>query len=295
MFIRNGKTKVQGTIIGVPATGATINDLSITAGHDFDRTTTSSVAVVEQHTADDLDVAPGATVEALGIGTPGPLEVVGVGLSPEYLLPAQSQQQVVTTPGSFAVLFVPQSVVEDLGGEATVPQVLVKYEGGTDRDALDAELTKLANANGAQLVQPRADQPSNGVIQEELTGFREASIVIPALALIVATLVGALACARVDDIHRRRRSLAITIVASGVGGVVIGLLGAALGGPDLATSVNLPEHVGANNWAAAPIGFASRSWPVRACSASAGSCASATTAHSAPDPRRSPPSPPRPR
>ncbi len=196
VFIRNGKTKVQGTIIGVPATGATINDLSITAGHDFDRTTTGSVAVVEQHSADDLDVAPGATVEALGIGTPGPLEVVGVGLSPEYLLPAQSQQQVVTTPGSFAVLFVPQSVVEDLGGEATVPQVLVKYEGGTDRDALDAELTKLANANGAQLVQPRADQPSNGVIQEELTGFREASIVIPAVALIVATLVGALACAR---------------------------------------------------------------------------------------------------
>ncbi len=50
--------------------------------------------------------------------------------------------------------------------------------------------------------------------------------------------------------------MAITIVASGVGGVVIGLLGAALGGPDLATSVNLPEHVGANNWAAAAVGFA---------------------------------------
>ena len=74
------------------------------------------MAVVEQHTADDLSVAPGTTVEALGIGTPAPLDVVGVGLSPEYLLPAQSQQQVVTTPGSFAVLFVPESVVESLGG-----------------------------------------------------------------------------------------------------------------------------------------------------------------------------------
>ena len=156
----------------------------------------------------------------------------------------------MTTPGGFAVLFVPQSVVEDLGGEATVPQVLVKYEGGTDRDALDAELTTLANASGAQLVQPARRQPSNGVIQEELTGFREASIVIPALALIVATLVAALACAA-----GRRHPPAAALVGDHdrrvrVGGVVIG--GAALGGPDLATSVNLPEHVGANNWPPRP-------------------------------------------
>jgi len=256
VFLRNGKTKVQGAVIGVLGTGATVNDVSLTAGRDFGRASTKSVAVVEQHTADDLDVAPGATVEALGIGNQAALDVVGVALSPEYLLPAQSQQQVVTTPGSFAVLFVPQSVVEDLGGGATVPQVLVKYESGVDRDELDARLTKLANAHGAQLVEPRADQPSNGVIQEELTGFREASIVIPAPALIVAMLVGAVACARVDDERRRRRTLAITVIAAGIVGAAIGLAGAAIGGPELADSVFLPEHVGANNWAAALIGVA---------------------------------------
>src|SRR5262249_21679848 len=143
VFVRNGMTKVQGTVIGVPATGPTINDVSITAGRDFARDTSKSVAVVEQHTADDLDIAPGTTVEALGIGTPAELAITGVGLSPEYLLPAQSQQQVVTTPGSFAVLFVPQSVVESLGGEASVPQVLVRYDAGVDRKALDARLTRL--------------------------------------------------------------------------------------------------------------------------------------------------------
>ena len=224
---------------------------------DFDRTaaTAQAVAVVEQHTADDLEIAPGATIVALGLVGQSALDVVGIGLSPEYLLPAQSQQQVVTTPGSFAVVFVPESVVEQLGGGAAVPQVLVKYEGGVDRDALDARLTQLANAHGAQLVEPRADQPSNGVIQEELTGFREASIVIPALALVVAALVGALACARVDDERRRRRMLAITVSTAGVVGVVLGLVGAAIGGPDLADSVYLPEHVGTNNWVAALVGL----------------------------------------
>jgi putative ABC transport system permease protein len=255
VFLRNGKTKVQGTVIGVPADGPRIDDLSITDGRDFSRRSSQPVAVVEQHTADDLDLASGDTLQALGIGNPATLDVVGVGLSPEYLLPAQSQQQVVTTPGSFAVLFVPQSVVESLGGTATVPQVLVRYEPGVDRDALDARLTKIANNDRAQLVQPRATQPSNGVVQEELTGFREASIVVPAIALIVATLVGALACARVEDLRRRRRALAVTVVASGLVGAVVGLAGAAIGGPSLADSVYLPEHVGAGNLGVALLGL----------------------------------------
>jgi putative ABC transport system permease protein len=260
VFLQSGKTKVQGTVIGVPLSGSarghTINDVSVTQGRNFARGTSNLVAVVEQHTADDHGVQPGATVEALGIGTPATLDVVGVGLSPEYLLPAQSQQQVVTTPGSFAVLFVPEPVVESLGGVATVPQVLVRYAAGADRDDLDRRLTTLATSKGAQLVQPRATQPSNGVIQEELTGFREASIVVPTIALIVAALVGALACARVDDARRRRRALAVTVAIGGVVGVGIGLAGAAIGGPELADSVHLPEHVGANHLGAALLGLA---------------------------------------
>ncbi len=255
VFLRNGKTKVQGTVIGVPATGPDLNRRSITAGHAFDRATSQSVAIVEQHTADDLGVKPGDTVEALGIGVPGAVDVVGVGLSPEYLLPAQSQQQVVTTPGSFAVLFAPQAVVEQLGGTATISQVLARYTPGTDRAALDARITKIADANAAELVEPRRTQPSNGVIEEEETAFHEASIIVPSLALIVAALVAALACARVDDERRRRRALAVAIVAGGVTGVVLGLLGAVVAGPALADAVYLPEHVGANNLLIAAVGF----------------------------------------
>ena len=98
-------------------------------------------------------------------------------------------------------------------------------------------------------------QPSNGVIQEELTGFREASIVVPAIALIVAALVGALACAARRRPAPATPQLAITIAAAGVVGVGIGLAGAAIGGPELAESVHLPEHVGANNLGVALLGL----------------------------------------
>ena len=103
VWVDGGGTKVQGTVIGVPSSGPPLDTLSITAGHTFARDTASNVAVVEQHSADDLGITPGESVEALGIGSVEELKVTGVGVSPEYLLPAQSQQQIVTAPGSFAV------------------------------------------------------------------------------------------------------------------------------------------------------------------------------------------------
>jgi putative ABC transport system permease protein len=243
VFLDGGTTKVQGTIIGVPAAGPYLDQFEVTAGTAFGRGATGSVAVVEQHTADDLAIAPGATVEALGIGGQAALEVTGIGRSPEYLLPAENQQQVVTTPGSFAVLYVPEPVVEQLGGDATVPQVLVRYGDGVDRTDLDDRIAAVAVEHEAALVEPRIDQPSNAVIAEEHTGFDEASIVIATLALVVAALVGAIACARVDDGRRRRRALTITVVASAVVGIAIGLVAARRAGPALVDAVSLPEHV----------------------------------------------------
>ena len=289
VFLQNGKTKVQGTIIGVPATGPEINSTEITAGKAFPRGTIDDVAVVEQHTADDLDVKPGDTVQALGLGTPAELEVAGVGLSPEYLLPAENQQQLVTTPGSFAVLFVPETVVEQLGGDATVPQVLVRYEPGANRDALDDRLTALAVRHDAALVEPRIDQPSNAVLAEEHTGFDEASIVIATLALVVAALVGALVCARVEDTRRRRRTLVVTLAASAVVGILAGLVAAALIAPELTEAASLPEHVtGGQRPPPCSSPSRSRSSPVPPPWPSTRSCASGATRPSAPGPRWSP-------
>ena len=199
VWIDGGRTKVQGTVIGVPSSGPPINTLSITAGQAFAPDSSSSVAVVEQHTADDLGVMPGDSVQALGIGSVEALQVTGVGVSPEYLQPAESQQQIVTAPGSFAVLYVPEALAQTLGGAAGIGQVLVRYEADADADALDQRLTRLADGHQAALVIPRSQQPSNAVIAEEQTGFEEASLVVPGLVLLLAVAVGAMAAARVED------------------------------------------------------------------------------------------------
>ena len=256
IWVDGGKTKVQGTVIGVPSTGAPINALSITSGGAFARDTTESVAVVEQHTADDLGIAPGASLQALGIGSVGELTVTGVAVSPEYLLPAQSQQQVVTSPGSFAVVYVPEAVAQELGGPAGIGQVLVRYESGADGDALDRRLTRLAREHQAALVVPRSEQPSNAVIGEEQTGFDEASIVVPGLVLLLAVAVGAIAASQVRDVRARRRRMAVATGSGAVVGIVIGLVGARIGGAKLADAALLPSHVSTANVAVAVIGLA---------------------------------------
>ena len=105
-------------------------------------------------------------------------------------------------------------------------------------------------------MQPRVTQPSNGVIQEELTGFREASIVVPSIALDRGRAGGR------AGVRAGRRpapppsgSWRSRSPPPGVVGVGIGLVGAAIGGPELADSVHLPEHVGANNLGVALLGL----------------------------------------
>ena len=162
-------------------------------------------------------------------------------------MPAQSQQQVVTAPGSFAVVYVPEAVAQELGGPAGIGQVLVRYESGADADALDEQLTRLARDHQAALVVPRSEQPSNAVIGEEQTGFDEASIVVPGLVLLLAVAVGAIAASQVSDARTRRRRMAVATGSGAVVGVVVGLVGARIGGAKLADAVLLPSHVSTAN------------------------------------------------
>jgi putative ABC transport system permease protein len=157
-------------------------------------------------------------------------------------MPAQDQQQLVSAPGSFAVLYVPESIAAPLGGAAAIREVLVRYEAGADTAALDRQLGRLATRSGAALAEPRSAQPSSAVLGEEQTGFREAGLVLGGLVLLLATAVGALGASLVDDRRVRYRRLAVSYVTGTVAGVVVGLVVARFVGAWLADSLDLPDH-----------------------------------------------------
>ena len=67
--------------------------------------------VLEKHLADALSLAPGATIEVALANGWQQVTVSGVGVSPEYLWPARSRQEILVPPDEWGVVFAPPALV----------------------------------------------------------------------------------------------------------------------------------------------------------------------------------------
>ena len=144
--------------------------------------------LAEQHLLDSFDVGIGDSVEAVGAGGAVKLRIVGVVASPEYFWPARSRQEILPSPKSFGVLFVPEQTARELAGLGGPNQVAIYYDGGREDPALTASLGSHAAALGAGDVLTRADQPSNSALQQDVKSFQELAVLFPLLFLTAAAL-----------------------------------------------------------------------------------------------------------
>lgn len=203
--------------------------------------------MAEQHLYDHFGLSPGETVEVLGpSGEWEEVTVSGSVVSAEYLWPARSRQDPITLPGDFGVLFTTSEVARELTGATGPNQVVVRYEEGADVDALHREMAAIADEHGASGHFSLADQPSNSVLEEDLTGFSQMALLFPALFLTAAGMAtyvlmsrrirnerSVIGMLRAQGMSRRkvlghylRFGLAAGLVGA-VPGVGLGLLGAA--------------------------------------------------------------------
>ncbi|MDH4160506.1 MAG: ABC transporter permease, partial [Actinomycetota bacterium] len=244
-FRVGGSQRLLGRVVGLPAASQpAVNRVDLTAGTYLDPTSDNAV-LVEQHMADYFGLAPGDELEVLLGGRWVRVSVVGTAVSPEYLWPARSRQEILTTADDFGVLFVPEALAEKAGSGVVVPQVLVRYGSGSDAAVLDGGLGRAAAAAGAADVVTQEDQPSNAALQEDVNGFGELSLMFPLLFLGAAALatymllsrlvtsermqIGAL---RANGLSRRvvlRHYLAFGLVIGASGALVGAVLGASLG------------------------------------------------------------------
>ncbi|MEZ5143176.1 MAG: FtsX-like permease family protein [Acidimicrobiales bacterium] len=183
-----GTAKPYGRVIGLPPAGQPpVDQVDVVAGTYLDPGRPDGV-LLERHAADHFGLGPGATVEVVGADGPRTLTVVGVADSPEYLWPARSRQDILTDPDSFAVVFAPEATARALAGVTGPNQALVELTpAGRAGDALD-RLEARARAAGAADVQPRAEQPSNAALHEDINGFAEMSVAFPLLFLTAAAI-----------------------------------------------------------------------------------------------------------
>jgi putative ABC transport system permease protein len=227
-------TKLIGRVIGLPADSRPdVGDVEVTSGQYLSPGDPAGV-LVETHAADTFGISPG---DSLQVFTPQGwqrLTVRGIAVSPEYLWPARSRQDVLGDPHSFAVVFAPEESLRSWSGGAN--QVLAEAPPGPLASGSGPVAIAMREA-GAVDVTPQSELPSPAALQLDLDGFNEMSVAFPLLFLTAAAMAAHVLLSRRV---RAERPIIGTLMASGahrgrlvrhylLQGLLIGLLGSILG------------------------------------------------------------------
>jgi putative ABC transport system permease protein len=186
--LRLAGNELLGRIVGMPANAEPDVDRVMILHGSYLAASRRDGVLLEQHAASHFHLAPGDHVQVLTTRGWRRLTVRGVVASPEYLWPARSRQDLITTPDDFAVLFVPQALVPEAAATQTSEQLLAYLP---DRDRVDPFVTELAaeaHRHGATEVLTMAEQPSNAALQEDVQGFNEMALLFPILFLSGAAM-----------------------------------------------------------------------------------------------------------
>lgn len=273
--LRIGQEVLLGRVVGMPeASQPQVNGVLVLRGNQLSPARPDAV-LVEQHAASHFHLSPGATVAALEPGGWRTLPVAGVAASPEYLWPARSRQDVLTSPDDFAVLFVPQPLAQQLGGRAAQRQLTVYVPDRARVASVVASLRRTAGQAGATGVLARAEQPSNAALQEDVQGFDELALLFPTLFLAAAAMAAWVLLTRLVRSQRpqigtlrafgaARRTvlghyLGFGLAAGLIGGVpgaAAGALGARLATGEYTRAISVPVTVTPLHWTTALVGVA---------------------------------------
>ena len=197
-----------GRVISVPAgRQPQVSELALRSG----RLPEPGEVFVEQHLADHFHLRPGDSLELHGTAGWVTATVSGTGLSTEYLWPARSRQETMTTPEQFGVLFAPTAQVAALSS-APEQQVAIYARDRTRAPELVAAATDLARTRDLAAV-TRPDQPSYSALQQDVQSFGQFAKLLPALFLAAAMLGAFILLSRLVT---AQRAVIGTLTANGV-------------------------------------------------------------------------------
>jgi putative ABC transport system permease protein len=234
-----GSHVLLGRIISVPPGQSKVDGLKLMAGRLLtpgDR----DAALLERHVADHFGLRPGSRIDiAAGGGGWRPVRVAGVVASPEYLFPARSSQDLITTPEDFGVAFAPETMVAAIPGSAE--QVLVRATDRAAAPALVRAFTAQAQRHGAVVV-TEAAHPSATALRQDVDAFATLAVLFPVLFILAAglgayvllsrlvqaqrPLIGTFAAAGLPARRIRRHYLSFGLVTAAAGtaaGILAGL------------------------------------------------------------------------
>jgi putative ABC transport system permease protein len=208
--LRIGELKMLGRVVGMPpGDQPEVNQLRILEGTYL---TGDDGLLVEEHLADHFELVPGDTVDLLAGEEWVSIEVTGVVSSPEYIWPARSRQELITTPDNFGVVFVSEGTAGAITG-TDQNELAIYFADGEEDDVLVSELATIGESFGIASHYTRAEQPSNAALEEDIKGLEEMAAFFPMLFLTAAGLASYVMISRL--VHAQRPHIGV-MLANGI-------------------------------------------------------------------------------
>ena len=181
---------IAGRILSLPAPSRpAVNDILVTDGAYFSNASAKEF-IAEKAFAVHHGLRVGDTVR---IETPiGPQEgrIVGIAVSPEYLWPARSApEHMPEVLRRWGVLFAPYEAIAPLFGlGGSVNEVAFTVRAGADGEAVGREIQTLLEPYGVYAIVPRAQQPSQAILDTMVGALDSLSLVFPLFFLVIVAL-----------------------------------------------------------------------------------------------------------
>ncbi|RLI77204.1 hypothetical protein DRP05_10785, partial [Archaeoglobales archaeon] len=189
------------------------------------------------------------------------LRVSGLAYSPEYIWVVEGGE-LLTSPRTFGVAFVPHSVLEEFGYKNTINQVKITVYDNQRKDEILKKALSLLKNYGITNYYTSENQPSNKALQMDLDGFKQLAILFPSFFLLISIFgvyilltrlikeqINSIAVLRALGISRQtvlkhylKHSLFIGVAGS-MAGVIVGYLMAVMLTVQYTSALNVPYYV----------------------------------------------------
>ncbi len=187
-------------------------------------------------------------IEIIADGKKRSLQIVGVGMSPEFVYALRTSGDLYPSPETFGIAFVPLDIMKTLFPRREALNNLVfTLKPGAGYTDVEERLKPKLQAYGLKKIYPRKDQTSYLLLSEELDGLESAAEALPVVFLSIAGMILYIMLKRMVEQQRGQigilkafgytrmeimfHYLSYALTIGVVGGIFGGLLGIALSFP----------------------------------------------------------------